>query len=177
MKNPHSAFTLIELLVVITIIAILASIALPVFNGVTERANQTKDLSNAKQIGLALKLFASDNNGAFPSKGPAADYNSGTDLTAATFPTMLLVAFPSSRARILARPAQVVPDNTIDPRFLHRTDTLKRVYAYVSDYGYDQPFSLLADGFSDRPCLRLTNRTKAVFGRRKALIFATKADL
>ena len=30
MKNPHSAFTLIELLVVITIIAILASIALPV---------------------------------------------------------------------------------------------------------------------------------------------------
>ena len=73
MKTPHSAFTLIELLVVITIIAILASIALPVFNGVTERANQTKDLSNAKQIGLALKLFASDNNGAFPSKGPAAD--------------------------------------------------------------------------------------------------------
>ena len=69
MKNSHSAFTLIELLVVITIIAILASIALPVFNGVTERANQTKDLSNAKQIGLALKLFASDNNGAFPSKG------------------------------------------------------------------------------------------------------------
>ena len=72
MKKPHSAFTLIELLVVITIIAILASIALPVFNGVTERANQTKDLSNAKQIGLALKLFASDNNGAFPSKAPAA---------------------------------------------------------------------------------------------------------
>src|SRR4029450_10982502 len=82
MKNPQSAFTLIELLVVITIIAILASIALPVFNGVTERANQTKDLSNAKQIGLALKLFASDNNGAFPSKAPAADYNSGTDLAA-----------------------------------------------------------------------------------------------
>ena len=95
MKNPHSAFTLIELLVVITIIAILASIALPVFNGVTERANQTKDLSNAKQIGLALKLFASDNNGAFPSKGPAADYNSGTDLTAgARFQRRFLVAIP-----------------------------------------------------------------------------------
>ena len=57
MKKTTSAFTLIELLVVITIIAILASIALPVFNGVTERANQTKDLSNAKQIGIALKLF------------------------------------------------------------------------------------------------------------------------
>src|SRR6478672_3952934 len=82
MKKTSSAFTLIELLVVITIIAILASIALPVFNGVTERANQTKDLSNAKQIGIAMKLFASDNNGAFPSKAPAADYNAGTDLAA-----------------------------------------------------------------------------------------------
>ncbi len=68
MKKNNSAFTLIELLVVITIIAILASIALPVFNGVTERANQTKDLSNAKQIGIAAKLFASDNNGFYPSK-------------------------------------------------------------------------------------------------------------
>ena len=75
MKKTNTAFTLIELLVVITIIAILASIALPVFNGVTERANQTKDLSNAKQVGLALKLFAADNNGFFPSKNPAVDYN------------------------------------------------------------------------------------------------------
>ena len=50
MKKNTSAFTLIELLVVITIIAILASIALPVFNGVTERANQTKDLSNANRL-------------------------------------------------------------------------------------------------------------------------------
>jgi prepilin-type N-terminal cleavage/methylation domain-containing protein len=66
MNKKLSAFTLIELLVVITNIAILASIALPVFNGVTERANQTKDLSNAKQIGLALKLYAGDNDGKFP---------------------------------------------------------------------------------------------------------------
>src|SRR5450432_4245264 len=66
MRKTNSAFTLIELLVVITIIAILASIALPVFNGVTERANQTKDLADGKQIGMALKLFAGDNNGSFP---------------------------------------------------------------------------------------------------------------
>jgi hypothetical protein len=37
-----------------------------VFNGVTERANQTKGLSSAKQIGIALKLFAADNDGSFP---------------------------------------------------------------------------------------------------------------
>ena len=67
MKRPHlSAFTLIELLVVIAIIAILASIALPVFTSVQERGQQTKDLSNAKQIALACKLFAGDHDGRFP---------------------------------------------------------------------------------------------------------------
>jgi prepilin-type N-terminal cleavage/methylation domain-containing protein len=67
-KKTSSAFTLIELLVVIAIIAILASIALPAFSAVQERAKQTKDLSNGKQVALSLKQFALDNNGQFPSK-------------------------------------------------------------------------------------------------------------
>lgn len=73
MKKTTSAFTLIELLVVITIIAILASIALPVFSSVTERANQTKDLSNAKQIGLACKVFAGDHDGKYPYQNGQVD--------------------------------------------------------------------------------------------------------
>ena len=161
MKNHHSAFTLIELLVVITIIAILASIALPVFNGVTERANQTKDLSNAKQIGLALKLFASDNNGAFPSKAPAADYNTGTDLAAGDvsndafwwlFPSYLKSEDIFGAAGSKWSPGN--PDNTIDPAGSStRTDTLKageNTYAYVSGLTdtTNPAFPLLADGFS-----------------------------
>jgi len=62
------AFTLIELLVVIAIIAILASIALPVFSSVQEKGKQTKDMSNGKQVALALKQFAIDNDGVFPNK-------------------------------------------------------------------------------------------------------------
>jgi prepilin-type N-terminal cleavage/methylation domain-containing protein len=82
-KTFSSAFTLIELLVVIAIIAILASIALPVFSSVQERGKQTKDLSNGKQIVLALKQFALDNNGEFPNReygtgAPASDYASAT---------------------------------------------------------------------------------------------------
>jgi prepilin-type N-terminal cleavage/methylation domain-containing protein len=69
MKTPRTekGFTLIELLVVIGIIALLASIALPAFQSVQVKAQQTKALNNAKQIGLACKLFAADNNGQYPN--------------------------------------------------------------------------------------------------------------
>ena len=74
-KKTSSAFTLIELLVVIAIIAILASLALPVFASVLDRAKQTKDLSNAKQIGLACRLFASDHDGVYPNMDGWVDPN------------------------------------------------------------------------------------------------------
>ena len=74
-KKTSSAFTLIELLVVIAIIAILASLALPVFASVLDRAKQTKDLSNAKQIGLGCRLFATDHDGVFPNMNGWIDPN------------------------------------------------------------------------------------------------------
>ena len=66
-KRISAAFTLIELLVVITIIAILASIALPAFTSVQQKGKQTKALSNAKQIAISLRLYASDHDGVYPS--------------------------------------------------------------------------------------------------------------
>jgi len=60
------AFTLIELLVVIVTIGILAALAVPVFNGVLERAKVTKDMSNLRQIGLGLQLYLNDKDGVLP---------------------------------------------------------------------------------------------------------------
>src|SRR5437868_15440430 len=53
-------FTLIELIVVIAIIAILAAILFPVFAQARESARQTTCLSNQKQLGTGLMMYAQD---------------------------------------------------------------------------------------------------------------------
>jgi prepilin-type N-terminal cleavage/methylation domain-containing protein/prepilin-type processing-associated H-X9-DG protein len=60
------AFTLIELLVVIAIIAILAAILFPVFAQAREKAREVSCLSNARQIGLAVRMYVQDADETWP---------------------------------------------------------------------------------------------------------------
>jgi len=86
-------FTLIELLVVITIIAILASIALPVYGTIQEKGLQTKALAQGKQVGLGLRLFASDNDGNYPKAGQK--YDDDTNMGTTTSNDFLKALIPT----------------------------------------------------------------------------------
>ena len=57
-KNKDSGFTLIELLVVIAIIGVLASIVLASLNNARRKSRDARRITDVKQLGLALQLYA-----------------------------------------------------------------------------------------------------------------------
>lgn len=65
-SNRAKGFTLIELLVVIAIIAILAAILLPTLANARSAAWRTQCISNQRQIGVGLKVYAVDNADSVP---------------------------------------------------------------------------------------------------------------
>lgn len=66
----NNGFTLIELLIVVTIIAILAAIAIPSYQGIQRKASRTEAKSNLQAIALALEGHMAENN----DYGPAGVY-------------------------------------------------------------------------------------------------------
>ncbi len=61
-------FTIIELLGVITVIAVLAAILFPAFARVRQTAMRQSCLSNLFNMGMALRMYALDNDGHYPPR-------------------------------------------------------------------------------------------------------------
>ena len=179
-KRSSAAFTLIELLVVISIIVVLAGIALPVYTQVQERGAQTKDLSNAKQIALGLKLYAGDNDGQFPVVGAGGASNDAfAKLVPQYVPTEKIFYLAKSKWTP-AQPDEVFGTNPDGSPASTNLVAGENHFAYVNNLTdtSNPNFPLVADGFAAGTPGTYTNDETAkgvVWKGKKAIV--VRADL
>jgi prepilin-type N-terminal cleavage/methylation domain-containing protein len=157
-RKKRGAFTLIELLVVIAIIGILASSAMPAYNGIQERAKRTKDVNNIKQILLGCRAFAADWEGIYPSFDPDAEQSGGggggEDSEFSTSTDAFNVLIPDYIDTEIVFWIQTKdPEKMQPPKEDGTLEAEENVYCYVNGQT-DTSFSrspLVADGLMDGP--------------------------
>jgi len=65
-RRSTCGFTLAELLIVVAVIAILVALSIPVGGRAIDEANQVQCRANLRALGMAVLVYAKDNNGALP---------------------------------------------------------------------------------------------------------------
>ncbi len=141
------------------VIFVLAALGMPSFGGVGVRGSQTKSLAQAKQIGLALKIFAGDHEGRYPGQGVPVEMTKAPANSNAAFACLFstyttsetifgnkLSAYQTRRPDdIIDNPATFPPAKTLEPG--------ENVYAYVAGLtdGSNPDVPLVLDGTDGSP--------------------------
>ncbi len=120
------------------VLLVLASVCLPVFNSVNIRGPQTKALSQAKQIGLALKLFAGDNDDKYPGQGVPVEMTTAPTTSNAAFAPLLPTyttsetIFGNKFSAYQTRQPDNVIDNPYTGKPVRTLEPGENVYAYIA---------------------------------------------
>jgi len=168
-----SAFTLVELLVVVSIIGVLAALLLPTLARSKGKAHQAKCMSNLKQLGYAINMFADDHDQRLPGpvwQGVYDVYNDETERLPFYLTSYLGLPAPSPQVRVAEVcicPAAALKNKPSD----EPAESLSRPISYLASaevtnaitgtltrpfgYPYSSPFYRLPKG-PDEPPKKLT---------------------
>jgi prepilin-type N-terminal cleavage/methylation domain-containing protein len=141
-RPQNIGFTMIELLVVVAIIAILAAMLLPTLARAKTQGKIVKCLSNLRQIGVSLSLYAADNNNRFPYISGDQD---GEFILQGLWP--MLQPYLTTNPAVLVCPADVggpfnIALKQIDPSVTTKPITVPSSYFDVPGFWHtDPPFS------------------------------------
>lgn len=153
--SARRAFTLIELLVVIAIIAILAAILFPVFAQAREKARETVCISNARQIGLQVRMYVQDYDETMPI---FYAYNSQPPAGQPGHKGIELLILPYGKNRDLFK----CPDDVGGPALSDPTYGCPGLSSYQACYGSSYrfnagSFSIVAGESTENNGLKLVN--------------------
>lgn len=119
-------FTLIELLVVVAIIAILASLLLPVLGSAKEKAQRTGCLNNLRQLGMSTFMYAEEYDGKLP---PWRGYRTDNTRDDMSQPHYSRYVYTGTSTKTYVQPSFNQPPN-----------------CYFENAGYFYGMKLVADG-------------------------------
>jgi prepilin-type N-terminal cleavage/methylation domain-containing protein len=116
MKQRQAAFTLIELLVVISIISMLVAILLPALTGARKSAWLVNCMSNQRQVGMYMHVYAQDYKGYPFYFVSTATSSQGYTMTSITGLGSILIHNEKpmdTQNKVMFCPSQVGPDYMI----------------------------------------------------------------